>query len=967
MSFGSILRNLETARFQRHAVSMLLAFIMALAVAGPAWPQDPRHDEIELLIDDLLNYERPGEAVAAAQRLYRMGPDAATAIPALIEALHDGNRDVRAYSAAALSQIGAAAVMPLIDVVETDGHDLATMHAIVALARMGTIASEAVPILIRKIVHTNRNIASAAEQALVSFRSDAVPELNDALSDEDPTIRSRVAFILGKIGALAKPAIPALTDALTDSEVNVRRNSAEALGEIGEDDPIAVARLTAAMSDVGNTIDVRAMAATSLGRIVPTSADVVTPLIASLDTDNADLCNAAAQALGEFPGEAERIVPSLIAALGDERHTPARGFVGCGHAIDALGNMGAGAIEAIPILVAEMSGIRRHLMPSAIEAALRSISVGLEHKRQELSDSQLQEAISFLQSGRDTLQSDTPEEWSGTIGLLTLTLESRKADRLEIAISWLGEHKTAVGILAYLIGVPTLCFLILWLRPIWILRINNVVKQMADIRLPGWAGGITVPVSTLLLVGLFHYHSRVLDAWVAAHAATARRRFELKDTVSGRNVHIGVPVVVDGETVPDFSSRTLRPIFDRRLSCTLIQGEGGSGKTSLACQIARWAMSETPEDRPTDHIMLPILIEHELDFAVDSGADPLTEAIGRQLQDLIESPSPVRPDLLDRLLRQQRVLVIVDHLSEMSGATHAKIQPGAPNFPANALIVTSRLNEELGGVVRSLIEPLRVAGNRLSSFMEAYLVKRKKRHLLDDQAFFDGCRALSAMVGRRRITVLLAKLYAEQMIVLAEEFGEAAQPQSIPDLMLKYLNRINRGITENRLDDRVVHADAKRIAWMCLERRFRPGDAPLDDVHQALGGPDAQARLSYLESRLHLVQIRQPAQDRIRIVLDPMAEYLAGLHLVDMLGSATEDWRDFLVRLQQAPGAPEAIRGFVLAVLDCCRADDGESEIPDFVEPALVRLADGGDPPGEVSTGHREVVAPAARLVAADN
>ncbi|MEP0835726.1 hypothetical protein NDI48_31650 [Microcoleus sp. AS-A8] len=48
----------------------------------------------------------------------------------------------------------------------------------------------------------------------------------------------------------------------------------------------------------------------------------------------------------------------------------------------------------------------------------------------------------------------------------------------------------------------------------------------------------------------------------------------------------------------------------------------------------------------------------------------------------------------------------------------------------------------------------------------AYL--RGKRDRFTDTEFFDACSRLSTMVGTRNITVLLAKLYAEQLIAAKE-------------------------------------------------------------------------------------------------------------------------------------------------------------------------------------------------------
>ena len=127
--------------------------------------------------------------------------------------------------------------------------------------------------------------------------------------------------------------------------------------------------------------------------------------------------------------------------------------------------------------------------------------------------------------------------------------------------------------------------------------------------------------------------------------------------------------------------------------------------------------------------MLPVLIEHELDLqAADGKASSGAHRGGARA-----NPGPDRhggpfsEELLDHLLRQRRILVIVDHLSEISLGGRAAVHPGQADFPAHALVITSRSEEVLDGVPRSVVQPLRIEGNRLSSFMEAYLVQRGKR------------------------------------------------------------------------------------------------------------------------------------------------------------------------------------------------------------------------------------------------
>ncbi len=480
--------------------------------------------------------------------------------------------------------------------------------------------------------------------------------------------------------------------------------------------------------------------------------------------------------------------------------------------------------------------------------------------------------------------------------------------------------------------------LALWLAPRSILGINKLLRPL-EVELPGRLGRVRLPLRYLLFVGFLNYSPRVLDAWVAANIGSVRERFAKKRTVEDREVHIPVPVALDRKTVSDLTRDHTRPIFDRGLGCLLIWGEGGSGKTSLACQIARWAMAEDVQKRICDHIMLPVLIEQELNVNVPEGRDPLTEAIAKQVQDLTDQEAPISDDLLRELLRQRRILVIVDHLSEMGEATRANIAPELSGFPVNAMIVTSRLEEELGGITKTVIRPLRITGNRLSSFMEAYLTERGKREDFADSEFFDACRRLSAMVGDRDITLLLAKLYAEQMISAKSSEDQSDLPATIPDLMLSYLNELNLGVSEDKVEDRHVHHTAKVLAWECVKQTFRPTPARYEDVIAALEVEDAQARIEYLETRLRLCRSVQPAQEQVSILLDPLAEYLAGLHLVDTYGDREAAWRDFFAEADSKFGAPWAIRGFLLAVRDCVLARSAAVDIPAFVEPELRKRA----------------------------
>jgi predicted ATPase len=200
-------------------------------------------------------------------------------------------------------------------------------------------------------------------------------------------------------------------------------------------------------------------------------------------------------------------------------------------------------------------------------------------------------------------------------------------------------------------------------------------------------------------------------------------------------------------------------------------GEGGVGKTSFACQIARWGLGMADEvDRNTrslcSHPMLPVLIEQEL------GDKSLLTAIRDQLPRNRDG-SFVSDELLMALLRQKRVLVILDHVSEMSDQTYDQMQQALDETPINALLITSRLKEKnLGRSNYRLLEPQKIEGAKLSRFIEPYLEAQGKKDLFeDDDEFLRTCRRLSKMMAAtlQNATALLVRMYVDQVIFVGEQ------------------------------------------------------------------------------------------------------------------------------------------------------------------------------------------------------
>jgi formylglycine-generating enzyme required for sulfatase activity len=205
-------------------------------------------------------------------------------------------------------------------------------------------------------------------------------------------------------------------------------------------------------------------------------------------------------------------------------------------------------------------------------------------------------------------------------------------------------------------------------------------------------------------------------------------------------------------------------------------------------------------------------------------------------------------------------------------------------------------------------------------------------------------RSVWRMAGERSITVLLARLYIDHLIQEREGAG-GILPDSVPKLMLSYLNRLNQNIDATKKQkDLTVQRDAQIVAWECLKQTYRPRLVKKAEAIAALEKAvkeDAPARLEYLEHRLQVLQSPDPG-DSVRIILDPLAEYLAATYCVEnhcRQKNPDAAWRTFFQeidrKLDQANETSEVIRGFLLALWDCCEDKAKEERIPDFVATEL--------------------------------
>ena len=736
-----------------------------------------------------------------------------------------------------------------------------------AIEKLGKIGKPAIPALIEALQDQNLLVRRSASQVLAKIGHPAIPDLAKALNNPDAGVRSSAAYALDRIGAEAKDAVQDLVPLLKDSDVGVRRDAAYALGRIGAEAKTAVPQLVPLLTN--SDLGVRRTATYALEGIGAEAKAAVPQLIALLKEDSdANVRRNAAYALGNIGAEAKDAVPQLILLLKDSNVNVRRS------AASALERIGAETKIVVPQLIDLLKDSDTNVRSSAADI-LVSIALSLQEKAKTLTLQELNQAVSNLESALKIVAEPKADFSKPTIANLRVYITVLKAEQNDrLFVKSLIQNPYFWGTVIYFF----LLFGTFAIRPLWLLKIYETLKPIG-FKIP--VLGTDVSLGNLIF---FKYFPRVLDAWVAAHIQATRDEFQKRETVRDRKILVPIPVILDNNTIATLKGKDLQPTFAQKRGCLLIWEEGGAGKTSLACQIGKWAMSDTPEERICHHRMLPVLIESELNIKVAEGKQPFIEAIRGQLQDLTDTAEPISEELLEQLLKQRRILVIVDHFSEMSEQTQTAIRPEMPDFPVNALLVTSRLEEPLGRVTKTAIKPLRIAGNRLSSFMESYLSQRQKRDLFSDTDFFNACIQLSTIAGDRNITVLLAKLYTDQLIAKKEGTTDGNLPDNIAELMLHYLNQLNHSVTEEKISDSTVHKDAKIIAWECLKSTYRPAAANPQNAIIALGEDTAESRIKYLEEKLRIIQTKGVARDQIHFALDPVAEYLAALHLLDING-----------------------------------------------------------------------------------
>lgn len=351
----------------RRIVTLLTLICVTLLFISPLEARTKR-EEAQRLMKKLAKSRDDSVRASAAWQLGQMG--ATDAVPALIAALDDKSRSVRANAAG-------------------------------SLWNLGDVSKPAIPALKKALLDPYASVIGNAAGALVMLgvpKVELAPTYKRLLSEEK--CRFRIQGLKGLIGHV--PPSELFHDALECSREDDLKNSfaagdvlrklmdkndrtmipliLEALKESGDqrvtDLVLAIVRYKPHVTEAVSILEkflsssdpnTRRIAASGLGSLKKTSQNTLPTLIKLLESDSdAEVRESAAEAIGNIGENAKVSVPALIRAAKEDRWPKVRKAT-----IHAIGEFRAEAHEAIPVLHEALKDPNIHIRNSARNALFR--------------------------------------------------------------------------------------------------------------------------------------------------------------------------------------------------------------------------------------------------------------------------------------------------------------------------------------------------------------------------------------------------------------------------------------------------------------------------------------------------------------------------------------------------------------------------------------------------------------------
>ena len=650
-----------------------LLFILVFSSLAALYAQESVDNKVATLIERLKSQD-PAARKDAVSQLLELGSDARNAVNALGQALKDTDYEVRYKAAGVLYKIGSEsiAVLPqLIDALKDEKPEVRIM-SIEALGSIGSDAEAAIPDLIKIINNEEEdpNIRAAGLRALGRIGKnpgESVPVITRAMRSPNPNIRFNALQALRNFKYHLKGQALQIAQMLKeDSNSSIRERAAEVTGEL-EDEAGPI--LPILIDIIGNVKEGDALRLNSIQSLIKLERETINP---SRKSDN--------NKIKEIIIEAGLSIPIIVKILRNK---------------DENKEIRKAAIEAIAVVSPNELSAVEPLIESLKEPDERPLAtMSINTIAASLAEADRGDSLLLLRRAAAEIKNYGGDASAVQLSINTLDKTFWWEQNISLIII------VAIPLISYLVSLTLYIFI-----PVWLLVIGD---KLNNIKLPEKWGGNIISAKYFFIVGFFQYRDRVLDAWVKKHIENVRERFCNKRIVKERASFLPIPVSYDGVVRAELSMQTLQPLFKKNRIRLLICGKASTGKTSLACQVAKMGLSEQEEMRLCqDHLVIPVLLEKGTNYADAISQGSLFETIRRELGDLIDEEESISEELLTHLLKRKRILVIIDGLSEFARAVLDRINlKGATSLPSS-LIVTSRNENEISWMTPTTVMPIR--------------------------------------------------------------------------------------------------------------------------------------------------------------------------------------------------------------------------------------------------------------------
>ena len=287
---------------------------------------------VPALVDVIEQADMQQTRRQAAATIVQLGPQAASAVPQLIELASDENNDHRWSAIYAMTGIGpgAASAIPVL-LARLDDRDYQVQSvACRALGGIGPAAAKTIPQLIDRLENGVAGVRVSAALALGQIGNEkSVTALGNALNDKMHLVSETAMIALGEIGPPSAPIAPVIVEMVDNGKMRERIRAAatvwqmtgevkwsvnillsemqkedapwEAVDVLADIGPAAAAAIPALTNTLtSDDFLMRFRAARALGAMAPASADSLDALRKLLDDENAEVRLQAADSIKQI-------------------------------------------------------------------------------------------------------------------------------------------------------------------------------------------------------------------------------------------------------------------------------------------------------------------------------------------------------------------------------------------------------------------------------------------------------------------------------------------------------------------------------------------------------------------------------------------------------------------------------------------------------------------------------------------